>query len=171
MRSVSRHVQLALSLPSALNDHYSPVKAADYIEQRLRPAIAYYRRRVPVNTLFRITMKILLLTAAVASSVLAKYDYKQLVTIATAFASMITAYSEFADAGRKVERCVHTCTPIGGTEDPIDALTGKFVCWMAGTLAPSLPSQTCSPHGIRCHMCRRPRRLRSRGSSLVARPS
>jgi len=111
MRSVSRHVQLALSLPSALNDHYSPVKAADYIEQRLRPAIAYYRRRVPVNTLFRITMKVLLLTAAVASSVLAKYEYKQLVTIATAFASMITAYSEFADAGRKVERCVHTCTP------------------------------------------------------------
>ena len=108
MRSVSRHVQLALSLPSALNDHYSPVKAADYIEQRLRPAIAYYRRRVPVNTLFRITMKVLLLTAAVASSVLAKYEYKQLVTIATAFASLITAYSEFADAGRKVERCVHT---------------------------------------------------------------
>mgnify|MGYP006093307871 CR=1 FL=1 len=125
MRSVSRHVQLALSLPSALNDHYSPVKAADYIEQRLRPAIAYYRRRVPVNTLFRITMKVLLLSAAVASSVLAKYEYKQLVTIATAFASMITAYSEFADAGRKVERCVHTCTPIGGTEDPTDALTGN----------------------------------------------
>ena len=86
------------------NDHYSPVEAADYIEQRLRPTIAYYQLRVPSNTYFGMTMKVLLLTAAVAASVLAKYEYNQLVTIATAFASMITAYSEFADAGRKVER-------------------------------------------------------------------
>ena len=93
---------------AALNDHYSPVKAVDYIEQRLQPAIACYRQRVPVNTRFRMAMKVLLLTAAVLSSVLAKYKYYQLVTLATAFASAITAYSEFADAGRKVERCVHT---------------------------------------------------------------
>ena len=105
MRSVSPHAQLA---SAALNDYYSPVKAADYIEQRLRPKVAYYRRRVPINTLFRMATKVSLLTAAVASSVLAKYKYSQLVTIATAFASAITAYSEFADAGRKVERCVHT---------------------------------------------------------------
>ena len=89
---------------AAFDDHYSPVKASDYIEQRLRPEIAYYQRRVPFNTYFGMTMKVLLLTAAVAASVLAKYEYNQLVTIATAFASMITAYSEFADAGRKVER-------------------------------------------------------------------
>ena len=97
----SPYVQIARA---AFNDHYSPVEAADYIEQRLRPTIAYYQRRVPINTYFGTTMKVLLLTAAVASSVLAKYDYSKLVTIATAFASMITAYSEFADAERKVER-------------------------------------------------------------------
>ena len=100
MRS-SPHGQLASVI---YDDHYSPVKAADYIEQRLRPAIAYYQRRVPFNTYFGTAMKVLLLTAAVASSILAKYNYNQLVTITTAFASMITAYSEFADAGRKVER-------------------------------------------------------------------
>ena len=105
MRSLLPHLQLDRA---AFNDHYSPVKAADYIEQRLRPAIASYQRRVPINTYFGTAMKVLLLTAAVASSVLAKYEYNQLVTIATAFASMITAYSEFADAGRKVERCVLT---------------------------------------------------------------
>ena len=103
--SVSPHVQLARA---AFNDHYSPVEAADYIEQRLRPTIAYYRRRVPFNTYFVMAMKLLLLGAAVLSSVLARADESQLVTIATAFASMITAYSEFADAGRKVERCVLT---------------------------------------------------------------
>ena len=97
----SPHVQLA---SAAFNDHYSPVKAVDYIEQRLRPAIAYYQRRVPINTYFGMAMKLLLLTAAVASSILARYKYSQLVTITTAFASMITAYTEFADAGRKVER-------------------------------------------------------------------
>ena len=64
----SPHVQLA---SAAFNDHYSPVKAVDYIEQRLRPAIAYYQRRVPINTYFGMAMKLLLLTAAVASSVLA----------------------------------------------------------------------------------------------------
>ena len=97
----SPHVQLA---SAAFNDHYSPVKAVDYIEQRLRPAIAYYQRRVPINTYFGMVMKLLLLTAAVASSILARYKYSQLVTITTAFASMITAYTEFEDAGRKVER-------------------------------------------------------------------
>ena len=98
---MSPHVQFA---SAALNDHYSPVKAADYIEQRLRPAIAYYQWRVPINTCFGMTMKVLLLTAAVASSVLSRYNYNQLVIIVTAFASAVTAYSEFADAGRKLER-------------------------------------------------------------------
>ena len=92
---------------STFDDYYSPVKPADYIEQRLRPAIAFYQRRLPLNTCFGMVMKVLLLIATVASSVLARYKYSQLVTIATAFASMITAYSEFADTGRKVERCVH----------------------------------------------------------------
>ena len=101
MRSLLPHLQLDRA---AFNDHYSPVKAVDYIEQRLRPAIASYQRRVPINTYFGTAMKMLLLTAAVASSVLARYKFSQLVTIATAFASMITAYSEFADAERKVER-------------------------------------------------------------------
>ena len=89
---------------AAFNDHYSPVKAADYIDQRLRPSIAYYQWRVPINTYFGMTMKVLLLTAAVAASVLSRYNYNQLVIIVTAFASAVTAYSEFADAGRKLER-------------------------------------------------------------------
>ena len=98
-RSVSPQLACA-----TFNDHFSPVKAADYIELRLKPKTASYKQRVPINTYFGTAMKVLLLTAAVASSVLARYNFSQLVTIATSFASMITAYSEFADAGRKVER-------------------------------------------------------------------
>ena len=46
----------------------------------------------------------LLLSATVASSFLARYQLTHLVTIATAFSSMIVSYAEFADADRKVER-------------------------------------------------------------------
>jgi len=91
-------------LGAAVNDYYSPVKAAEYIELRLRPAIDFYQKRVPTKTRLRMTFKLVLLTATVASSFLARHQLNQLVTIITAFASMIIAYSEFADADRKVER-------------------------------------------------------------------
>ena len=91
-------------LGAAVNDYYSPVKAAEYIELRLRPATDFYQKRVPTKTHLRTTFKLVLLTATVASSFLARHQLSQLVTIVTAFASMITAYSEFADADRKVER-------------------------------------------------------------------
>jgi len=89
---------------AAVNDYYSPVKATEYIELRLRPAIDFYQKRVPTKTRLRMTFKLVLLTATVASSFLARHQLSQLVTIITAFASMIIAYSEFADADRKVER-------------------------------------------------------------------
>ena len=91
-------------LEPAVNDYYSPVKAADYIKLRLLPAIDFYQKRVPNKTHQRMAFKLMLLTATVTSSFLAKYQYSHLVTIATAFASMIIAYSEFADADRKLER-------------------------------------------------------------------
>ena len=47
---------------------------------------------------------LLLLTAAIASSILARYKYSQLVAIASAFASVLTTYAGFADSRRKVER-------------------------------------------------------------------
>ena len=99
MRSVSPQLACA-----TFDNHFSPVKAAEYIELRLMPKIASYQRRVPSNTYFGTAMKVLLLIAAVASSVLSRYKFNQLVVIVTGFASMITAYSEFADAERKVER-------------------------------------------------------------------
>ena len=78
--------------------------ASEYIELRLLPAVDFYQKRVPEKTHQRLILKLLLLIATVASSFLARYQYGFMVTIVTAFASMIISYSEFADADRKVER-------------------------------------------------------------------
>ena len=87
-----------------VDDYYSPVNPEDYIELRFKPAIAFYQMRVPEKTRQRMAFKLSLLTATVASSFLARYQLTHMVTTVTAFASMIIAYSEFADADRKVER-------------------------------------------------------------------
>ena len=89
---------------TAVNDYYSPIKPEEYIELRLKPAIEFYQTLVPVKTNLRRRFKLTLLTVTVASSVFARFDYSHMVTIVTAFASMIISYSEFADADRKVER-------------------------------------------------------------------
>ena len=102
--SVSFAVQIARGVATAVNDHYSPIKADEYIELRLRPRIKFYQERVPCNTHWRLIFKLLLLSVTVTSSVFARFEYSHVVTIATAFASMVIAYSEFADADRKVER-------------------------------------------------------------------
>ena len=91
-------------LDSPVNDHYSSVKAEDYIKLRLRPAVDFYQKLVPIKTHQHMTVKLVLLTAAIASCFLARYQYILLVTIVTAFASMMIAYSVFVDADRKVER-------------------------------------------------------------------
>ena len=89
---------------AAVDDYFSPIMASEYIQLRLRPAIDFYQKRVPEKTHQRLTLKLLLLIATVASSFLARYKCSYMVTIVTAFASMIISYSEFADADRKVER-------------------------------------------------------------------
>ena len=92
------------AVDAKVDDYYSPIKPEDYIELRLKPAIAFYQMRVPEKTHQRMAYKLALLTATVASSFLARYKLAHMVIIVTAFSSMIIAYSEFADADRKVER-------------------------------------------------------------------
>ena len=86
------------------DDYYSPITPEEYIELRLKPAIEFYQNRVPWNTHLRLVFKLLLLSATVASSFLARYQMTPFVTITTAFSSLIVSYAEFADADRKVER-------------------------------------------------------------------
>ena len=92
------------AVDAAVDDYYSPIKPEHYIELRLMPAIDFYQKRVPTKTHQRLVFKLTLLTAAVASAFLARYQLTHMVTVITAFSSMIISYSEFADADRKVER-------------------------------------------------------------------
>ena len=66
--------------------------------------MTFYQKRVPLKMQQLTRVKLVLLTVTVISSFLARYGYSQLVTAVTAFAGMTSAYAEFADAGRKVER-------------------------------------------------------------------
>ena len=97
-------LRLDAAVDAKVDDYYSPIKPEDYIELRLKPAIDFYQMRVPKKTHQRMAYKLLLLTATVASSFLARFQLTHLVTVFTAFSSMIISYSEFADADRKVER-------------------------------------------------------------------
>ena len=97
-------LRLDAAVDAKVDDYYSPIKPEDYIELRLKPAIAFYQKRVPTKTHQRLVFKLTLLTAAVASAFLARYQLTHMVTVITAFSSMIISYSEFADADRKVER-------------------------------------------------------------------
>ena len=92
------------AVDAAVDDYYSPIKPEHYIELRLMPAIDFYQKRVPTKTHLRTAFKLSLLIATVASSFLARFQYNHLVTVVTAFSSVIISYSEFADADRKVER-------------------------------------------------------------------
>ena len=96
--------RLDAAIFAKVDDYYSPIKPEDYIELRLMPAINFYQKRVPAKTHLRMAFKLSLLSAAVASAFLARYQLTHLVTVVTAFSSMIISYSEFADADRKVER-------------------------------------------------------------------
>ena len=88
----------------AWDDHFSPVPASDYIKLRLEPTVAFYRQRLPWRSRQRTFLKLLLLGTTVAAAVLARQNFSTYVTIVTAFAAVVTSYSEFADNSRKMER-------------------------------------------------------------------
>jgi hypothetical protein len=105
--SVYRHSQYLISSEKTLptnDDHHSPVHAADYITMRLVPTLAWYRSRIPTKNFRRTVLKLLLLVAAVMASVLARYSLIEWSAVVTAFASLVTAWSEFSDNSTKVER-------------------------------------------------------------------
>ena len=86
------------------DDHFSPVQATEYINMRLRPSVTWYQRRIPVRSRQRTLLKLALLLCAAASAVLARFSLSYIVTIVTAFASLVTAWIEFSDHGAKIER-------------------------------------------------------------------
>lgn len=87
------------------DDHHSPVKPPDYIQMRLKVMMRFYQHRIPVYTRRRFLFKLAVLVLGVLSSILAQLgSILQLVTIVAALASALTSWSEFSDAGSKIDR-------------------------------------------------------------------
>lgn len=86
------------------DDHFSPIRAAEYISWRVRAQIHWYQRRIPRYAMRRTLVKMLALGVTVAAAVLAKYGMVTSVVLATSFGSAITAYQEYNDNAKKIDR-------------------------------------------------------------------
>ena len=89
---------------AAIDDHYSPVQPDLYISFRLMRRMEWYQKRLPTYIFHAWVFKLLVLSCTVACAVLARFGQPTAVVIITAFSSSSTTWSEFVDAGSKVER-------------------------------------------------------------------
>ncbi|CAE6967746.1 unnamed protein product [Symbiodinium sp. CCMP2456] len=110
--SIHRHQQCegdperkeAATEDAAMDDHYSPVQPDLYIHFRLMRRMEWYQKRLPTYIFHAWVFKLLVLSCTVACAVLARFGQPTAVVIITAFSSSSTTWSEFVDAGSKVER-------------------------------------------------------------------
>lgn len=87
-----------------IDDHYSPVQPDLYIESRMLEMKSWYQKRIPSYFNHATICKLLILSCAIACSILSRFRYPSAVVLVTAFASAATTWAEFIDAGSKVER-------------------------------------------------------------------
>jgi len=102
--SVYKHFQDRGDPSAGEDDHHSPTQPQRYIELRIEPAIAFYKRRIPQYTRRDLLLKVTLLSIGIASSILARYQELTMVAIATAAATALKSWGEFANAEVKMER-------------------------------------------------------------------
>ena len=86
------------------DDHHSPVHAEDYISMRLVPAMQWYKQRIPNKNCWRVVLKLTLLSTSVTASIFARFSLVHYTALVTALTSAFTAWSEFTDSARKIER-------------------------------------------------------------------
>jgi hypothetical protein len=91
-------------LSDNFDDHHSPIRPDDYLRFRVRPMLRFYRRRMPKYEKYNLVLKILIILASLASTVLGVAGYAKWAPITAAFAALFTAYSQFLDPGKKLER-------------------------------------------------------------------
>ena len=103
--SVFKHYQLDGKPQAAeTDDHYSPVRPDEYIEQRLKKKKQFYEDRLPWYAAMRLFLKLLTLSCTVAASIIARFGLSSYVTLITAFATAVTSWQEFSDVDAKLER-------------------------------------------------------------------
>ncbi|CAK9092698.1 unnamed protein product [Durusdinium trenchii] len=114
--TVFRHQQYAGQIPApdteqmddydspAVDDHHSPLHPALYVIFRMEKALSFYKRRIPLYARHEIICKLMILACSVACSILARFESVIIIASVAAFATLVTTWSEFVDAGSKVER-------------------------------------------------------------------
>lgn len=90
--------------PTNVDDFHSPTHPESYISLRIQPAIAFYARRIPMNTRRILTLKLIVLLLGVSTSLLARYEMLSWATVVTAAATGVISWQEFSGASAKVER-------------------------------------------------------------------
>lgn len=86
------------------DNFHSPLKPEEYANQRLRPKIAFWRRRIPSYARRGNALHILLILAGVFCSIAAYIGFIKSAVIASAIATALTSWVEFGDVSRKTER-------------------------------------------------------------------
>ena len=86
------------------DDFHTPLPSSAYVRFRLRPAIDFCQKRLPVRHCYNVSAKVAMLLISATSVVLATLGYSPYVSIATGLAYYITAYVEFSEWARKVRR-------------------------------------------------------------------
>ena len=87
-----------------VDDHHSPTPPELYVQLRVDKSLDFYGKRVPVYTRARLLQVLLVLSGALAASILSRYKLLGLTTMVTALTGAITSWVEFSDTERKVER-------------------------------------------------------------------
>lgn len=86
------------------DDFHSPAGAADYIRNRLRKELAFYRGRLPTYVYWRWVNQLFIISGNIASLVLVTIGMPSLVIVATVTVTAVGAYMEFTGVQSKIQR-------------------------------------------------------------------
>uniref|UniRef100_A0A7S0VHN4 SMODS and SLOG-associating 2TM effector domain-containing protein n=1 Tax=Hemiselmis tepida TaxID=464990 RepID=A0A7S0VHN4_9CRYP len=87
-----------------VDDFYSPVKPEVYLQRRLQPIKEFYQKRIPERVRWRSALQFIVFLASATGASLSYFEQPSYIAIVSAFASAVTSWQEFSDAGRKIER-------------------------------------------------------------------
>jgi len=95
-----------------LDDHHSPMTAKRYLKLRVEPMIQFYQKRMPRYYGRRIWSESLLIAGAVATTLMAAFRLQNWTAIVATFMGLVTAWSSFVSADKKLTRYTNTVEKI-----------------------------------------------------------
>eukprot|EP00435_Cladocopium_sp_Y103_P068274 s837_g31.t1 len=111
------------SLDENRDDFMSPVPPSQYVEWRVRKAIEFCKRRIPMNAKLAVGFHMAVVCFTVMGTVFSFMGFKAGLTVTVSFGGCCSAWSDFEDYKRKSTR--HTWT--------VQALEQKLTWWRSLT--------------------------------------